>query len=362
VNAHPQMTGITVAPAASDQDVQGAFELAKSVFAGAGAADDGAYKSLLWFEDPTFEPRNLLLAKSASGVPCGLVRIVPRVMVRVGERYTVAGISSVCLAPEVRGGGHSRTLMEHALQHCRDRDFDFAFLVARRAADHYYTRFGFRGIASYSRVMVRVPGAAVSGALALGEPDAADVPVYSAAYDACYANTFWRVERTAAYWRFLMERCRRQGLRLSSLVLEGRSVGYAITGAAVVHELAYTDEVPAGALVRLLADAVGADATLLLEMPPEHRFVVNAYGLDMTLSARECTYGGHMVRVLSTLRLLERLAARAPADAAALAHLAHTDCLDHRETCRLLGAWSPTETRAGEDRPLHFDVSLADQV
>jgi predicted acetyltransferase len=356
------MNAPDVRAARSDAEAHEAFALALSIFGETTAVDAYRdYKTALWFDDPAYAPENVIVARSGGAI-CGVSRIVPRTLYRRDQPYAMAGISSVCVAAAMQGRGLSRTLIEHTLERCRARGFDFAFLVARRAADHYYTRFGFWGVASYSRVMVRVPAPAAAPALVLGAPDAADVPVYSAAYDACYANTFWRVERSAAYWDFLMQRCRYQGLSFSSLVQDGRSVGYAITSAAAVHELAYTEEVPAGALVRLLAHAVGADATLPLEMPPEHRFVAAAYGLDMTLSARECTYGGHMARVLNTARLLERLAARAPEDAAALAHLAHAGCPDHRETCRLLGAWSPTETRHGEDRPLHFDVSLVDQV
>lgn len=359
------MTALTVAPACGQQDAEAAQKLALSIFApSSGLAAYAEYKAALWFEDPAYVPENVIVARNGSEI-CGVTRIVPRTVFRADEAYEMAGISSVCVSAAMQGRGVSRELLGHTLERCRERGFDFAFLVARRAADHYYTRFGFWGIASYSRVSIRLPDSTPSGTVLLGEPDTHDIPFYRAVHEACYAGTFGRVARTDAYWRSVLQRCRHLGLRFMSFSLHDCKVGYAIFGEASVHELAYTGDAPVGALLHALGRVLKAPApvnVLTLELAPEHRLFADAYGLDMTLALRECTYGGHMARVLNPGKLLERVRVRAPEAAAALDHVCDAKSLSHRDTCRLLGAWSPTDTSPLEDKPLHFDVSLLDEL
>jgi hypothetical protein len=211
---------------------------------------------------------------------------------------------------------------------------------------------------------LRLPDSTADPALTLDDAGAEDAGVLSAAHEASYARTFGRIARSEAYWLFMLERCRRMGLRVASIRREGRTVGYAICSGAAVHELAYIDDVPVRPMLDLLASALPHRTSaheLTLSLPAEHPLVTAACGLDLTLSARECTYGGHMVRVLNARALLERIARRSPDAAAALAPLADAPRHTHRETSRLLGAWSPTETRSLE-APLHFDIGIADEV
>lgn len=361
------MTELTVAPARGQQDAEAAQKLALSIFAPASDLPAYAeYKAALWFEDPAYVPENVIVARSGGEI-CGVTRIVPRTMFRADEAYEMAGISSVCVSPVMQGRGVSRELLAHTLERCRERGFDFAFLVARRAADHYYTRFGFWGIASYSRVSIRLPDSTPSGTVLLGEPDTHDIPFYRAVHEACYAGTFGRIARTDAGWRFMLQRCRYLGLRVASFSSNSRKVGYAIFGETAVHELAYTCDAPVGALLHALGHVLSVTApvkllTLTLALPPEHRLFADAYGLDMTLSLRECTYGGHMARVLNAGKLLLRVRKRAAEAAAALDHLCDAKSLSHRDTCRILGAWSPTDTSPLENTPLHFNVSLLDEL
>lgn len=55
-------------------------------------------------------------------------------------------ISSISIAEKVRGQGLSYFLMEAAIEASRVRGIDVAMLIARRAVDGFYTRFGFWGL------------------------------------------------------------------------------------------------------------------------------------------------------------------------------------------------------------------------
>ena len=306
-----------------------------------------------------------MLAYLGEGPPCGLVRIVPRVVFRGDQAFTMAGISSVCLKPALRGRGLSVPLMEQTLANCRKRGFDLTFLFARRAADHYYTRFGFWGVAAHSRTSVRLANAAPDPRLALSSDGLERyLDVYQAAYDRCYKNVFGRFSRSPADWRFLLRRLSfLRNVRFSALLLEGQTVGYVLWNDGVVHELAWLEGVQVHAIVALLAATVpGATekGALNLEFSPQHRFMEEAYGLDITVSGRECIYGGHMARILNPASLLDRVAARSSAAASNLRHLAGMERFTHRDTCRLLGAWSPTDCRYNAETALPLDISLSD--
>lgn len=360
------MTALAVVPAHSEREVCQAQDLAYSVFESAsGNSDYASYKTLLWREDPTFAPENLMLAYLGEGPPCGLVRIVPRTVFRGDQAFTMAGISSVCLKPDFRGRGLSVPLVEQTLVYCRERGFDLAFLFARRAADHYYTRFGFWGVAAYSRISVRLTNVSPDPRLALlTDGLEKNLDVYRVAYDRCYKNVFGRFFRSPADWRFLLRRLSYlRNVCFSELMLEGQAVGYVLWGDGVVHELAWLEGVEVQAIVALLAATVPGVAekgVLNFEVPPQHRLLVEAYGLDIMVSGRECIYGGHMACILNPTALLDRMTERSPAAASDLRHLAKMEHLTHRDTCRLLGAWSPTDCHYNAEPALPLDISFSD--
>lgn len=360
------MTALVVVPARSEREVRQAQGLACSVFESAsGIADYASYKTLLWREDPTFAPENLMLAHLGGGPPCGLVRIVPRTIFRGDQAFSMAGISGVCLDPALRGRGLSVPLMEQTLVDCRKRGFDLAFLFARRAADHYYTRFGFWGVSAYSRTSVRLTSVSSDPRLALLEDgQETNLDVYQAAYDRCYRNVFGRFARSPADWRFLLRRLSCLGnVHFSTLLFEGRVMGYVLWSDGVIHELAWLEGVQVQAIVALLAATVPGAAeksALNLEISSQHRLVAEAYGLDLTISGRECIYGGHMARILNPAALLDRMAERSPPAALGLRHLAKVERFTHRDTCRLLGAWSPTDCHHSVEPVLPLDISFPD--
>ena len=176
------MSFLSFSLASSDEDVDAAFRLAVSVFGPSSGIDHyDRYKFSLWRDDPSFALDNFVLARTYEGSVCGLVRIVPRKVFRGEQAFVVAGISSVCLSPQQRGKGISVALMEHALECCRQRGFDFSFLFARRAADHYYTRFGFQGISSYNQLKVRCSNLDSNSRFEAGPPSEAYIDIYRTA-------------------------------------------------------------------------------------------------------------------------------------------------------------------------------------
>jgi len=359
------MSAVLFSLASSNEEVESAFRLAVSVFGPSSGIDHyDRYKLSLWRDDPSYALDNFVLARTEDGSVCGLVRIVPRKVFRGEQAFVVAGISSVCLSPPQRGKGISVALMEHALEYCRQRKFDFSFLFARRAADHYYTRFGFQGISSYNQLKVRYGSLASDSRFETGPASETYVDVYRTAHDKCYSETFGRVERPPAYWRFLLRKFQNLGSpRLETLYFSGIPIGYVLWSDTTVHELAFPEPIDVRGLIAFLGQRLPSAAIaghITFDMPPQHALVPAAYGLDMSLTTRECSFGGHMACILNPIALLERIAERSPQRASELAPLKGLRRFEHRETCHLLGISTITDQETSNDTMLPYNMSIAD--
>lgn len=381
------MSMLAIAPASSSADQEAALQLAALAFVPAGSNDELLpWKRFLWFEDPSFERANLIVGRDVDGRLAGMIRIVPRVLRRGEQRLTVAGISSVCVAPAQRGKGHSTALMRWTVDHCRERGFDIAALIARRSADHFYTRFGFWGVSAYSQLSI-APVTQVPGLLTPAPAREEWIGCYREAFDHCYAECFGRFERDERLWRHQLRRLMQiDRLRFVSLLRADVPVGYAIVFDRTIVEIALTEVPPGAALVAALRVLVPGDVPLTVDMPPQHRLLGALQGLDVSFRHRECSFGGHMVRVLNPHRLAALLAARVGVRLARLrssgfsasvegiglawdgAHCSATveeqaTPPEFRQSCALLGARMASEPAAdplGDER-LPFNLCYQDQ-
>ena len=380
--------------AETEAECDAALNLVATVFAPHARIDDyEAYKKTLWHEDPDYAPENIVLALDGAGAVCGVIRIVPRILVRHQQRFKTAGISSVCLAEEHRGVGRSLDLMRYALARCAENDYDLSLLFSRRALDHYYNRFGFWGLSAYSKAVIRAvtPTSQVSvDGVEIGAFDLDEVERYNTLYAECYGDSFGYVVRKPAHWMLIGQRLAwEQEVRFATLICKGRVIGYvAVDRYNVVEMAADADILDIADIIALLRrfDLCSADAPCAI--PADHRLLRDVgCQRDVTISHRSCAYGGHMVKVLNTARVqslwLQRMAvilARVGArpgerkigdlavnwDGELLSSASlKGDDMDYKTTCLLLGAQDvgPHRDRGIDtiDR-LPFNVSFFDHL
>jgi len=351
------MNSLIVKPVESADEFAKAYELALSVFTENSSIQQYKdHKLFAWTKDPYFDYRNILLAKYQEQ-SVGLIRIVPRVLYRCDQSFSVAGISSVCLLPSFRGMGLSVPLMDQSLVTCRERGYDIAFLFARRAADHYYTRFGFYGVASYSKVFVkRNSNLTADPALALAEMDTALINVYASAYERSYQNCFGKMQRTNTYWQFLLGSVSgRNDCYFHTIQKEGIAVGYLVGNANKILEIALITDIHGDGLVSFLTTQLSLESNndqLELDILPQHILVASLKGMDITFQSRECNYGGHMLKIINTKKMTET---------EELAPLKNKSLFSYEETCFLMGIFSPALGTGSQGKALPFDISYIDQ-
>jgi predicted N-acetyltransferase YhbS len=359
---------LRVAPAQSEAEVERGLLLATSIFEEVGQVtadcDNAAYMSMIWREDPSYVPDNILLATLDGNKPVGLVRVLSRTLFRDSQTYSVAGISNVCIEREHEGMGLSVPLMWRALEICKSRGYELALLCARRAVDHYYPKFGFHGVAAYSDVSIRYPASPEPGNhLSLGDIDVSLIDIYSAAYDSCYSRCFGRLTRSPQAWRLILKKLVGNPMVSVATIFDGcRPVGYALWNRSRVLEIAYLKRLSIDKVVSLL-QAIPIDThpeKIDLDIPEQHALIQDAYGLDMRLSARECTFGGQMVRILDVESVLEKARHRGEGDFSGL-HSTQAEVFNHHETCHLLGCWSPTVGPLTKGGSFPLNISLLDQ-
>jgi len=298
----------------SESEARLAFRLAHRVFSiAAHQSGYQRYKNALWREDPSWSFRHLLVARENNGKIVGLIRVVERTIHRANQTYRAAGITSVCVDPAYRGRGISKRLLQHALRELENQRYDIALLFASRKADYFYLQFGFWGASSYNRATLPLiqPNPHLK-TLQLGSLKTSQIARYHEIFVGSYRKTFGWTHRTPAYWAYLFHKIRQTpSLRFISLLRNKRVLGYFIFDGQDIRECALSSTVTADEFISLLRRILPPNSvTATLHLPEGHALYQTLKGRDISVTRRECSYGGHMVRILKMDHCLNKLAAR----------------------------------------------------
>lgn len=376
-------------PARDRSEVEQALALAGRVFS--PAAENS---------DPTSErKRFLLLDHPGAGKDSAIVVSLPRKGV-IGAAFLIdrlfprgpgvihgTFISSICIDEGVRGLGYSRTLMDAAIDACKARGAAIALVIARRAVDHFYTRFGFWGISQYSKLSIDAAAlsAVAFDGLRLRHANANDLPACAALYAVAYREAFGHCQRDSKIWSYVLKKIPYLRMQLSVVEKAGAVLGYAVHDeAGNVHELGTAGDGAARSVLALLA-GLNEGQTLHLHISPNHPVILALEGLDISLSTRECPFGGHMARVIDSSRLLDMLVRRIDLNARSAGFLPQNELRDgvymswsgeaanarldcsrdgYATTARLLCVRRVSSLGSDTilDPPVSFNIPLLDQI
>ena len=367
--------------ARSAQEIVAAQALAASVFGKILALDpivESENKALLWNEPG--KPPLVVVAVLDDGRVVGVARLLQRTLGRGGQVFSCVGFSSIAVDSAFQGQGLSVPLMEAALRVARETGAVVGLLFGRQALDYYYTRFGFHGLSSYSRLRLQSlskgDGVVLRPMLELTDELLLH---FQAVHSQCYGTTFGWIERSLEMWRFQLLKMRRESIDVMVIDWQQRMAGYLIHHGGVIHEIAAAKGVP-WEMVLAQVSAISQGESLVVEIPPEHPALAALARLDITLETRQCDFGGHMVVVLDENKVCQaaeervrhraRRAGLAPAleswDGVTIqwdgveAAVHRTGPMDFPALSRLMGAKTLTQTPGILDPALCFHVSLPD--
>jgi L-amino acid N-acyltransferase YncA len=297
-----------VGPARTSNELDDARRLAGRVLeANATAAEARDHKSFLWSEPGFPGLDHVVVVTTPGGEVQAVVRLLPRCLRRQGERFKVAGVSSVCVVETHRKRGLGRLVMEAALEQARKLGYEVTALFARRAVDHLYTRFDIWGLASYSKLAIApaAVGEQQDGAVTVRALEESDIPTAARWHSSCYRDCFGWFERSLEEWSFLRKRAQRRQMSLVVAETGGVAMGYAVLQSTRVVEIGFEETADAKPMLRALVPTQA-----LVDLPPRHVLLSRIHNLDLTVSSRRCEYGGHMVGVIDRAAVCRHLATR----------------------------------------------------
>ncbi|OUR64354.1 hypothetical protein A9Q79_07940 [Methylophaga sp. 42_25_T18] len=264
------------------------------------------FKDFLWNENGSLKLENIIVVASEDRV-VGTVRLVFRNLYFGIDSYYCAGVSSVCIAEEYRGKKLSLSLMEATLEQAKLLGCEVVLLFARRALDHYYPKFGIWGLSSYNNIRVSMSSVTTAKrqTVTLKDVESSNLHAIQQWHALSYGNCFGYIERSYDYWQFLIEKFKCQSIAIKAICDDGNIIGYAVISDELIMELAFEpkENYDVMSIIGLLA---GQKGFLDMQLPEKHPIVGELTSLDITVSHRECEYGGHMLGILNEKKVYRK--------------------------------------------------------
>lgn len=291
--------------ARSDNERKAALELAATSFSQPGLPLEAAIhrKANFLYEHPGFGETSVVVVCDKSDSVVGSAFLINSEMPAGKRLLKSVFISSVSVAEKSRGQGLSVLLMENAIKAATERGADIAIVIARRAVDGYYTRFGFWGLSQYSKVKLELATLPSDKHLVqsvlLKSVTKQDLGFCATLYAANYNHLFGHCLRKPEMWEYVLNKLPFLGLRFNLVLVDGEPVGYVVhDGAGDFHEIGVVSSDTFFSLRMFFAACSPGCESVTLHIHATHPFLGRLEGADVSLTLRECPYGGHMVRIL----------------------------------------------------------------
>jgi predicted acetyltransferase len=289
------MTYVTFRCASSLEECKGAFDLAKKIFKD---NDQSKLKKLNWQYFGIDEPKNIIIGLSQDKI-VGVLRICPLKMKIKGQILKVAGLSSICIDPNFQGYGFGKELMERSIIYLDQRGYDLSFLIARRAVDRFYTKFGYFGASSYQSLNLNCSQQLMrhNSKIFYSEFNLNNSEKYLEFFQQSYENCFGACYRKADFWEFSIKKLSIMGLSFKEILLNDILVGYVVYNEEEeVLECGFDNDIDPLIIKQSLMSQFSKRSNINMFIPHNHRVTKSFDDDDVEYYSRQCFYGGHMLR------------------------------------------------------------------
>lgn len=277
----------------SDIERESAFKIASSIF----SAEDMGQKRMLWDTLP-YQSHREVIAIFVDGMMIGLMRAIPTTIFLGEQYYKSAALSSICVLPQRQKQGHSSILMKESLKLLKNEGYQTAHLVARRAVDYYYQKFGFFGISSYERLTLESLSY-FDDQVELNDTTSQEIEFLNSCYNECYDKCSGKTQRSLEYWKFAINRARAQGCQVKTFFKKNEALGYIVFNDNHVHEIGYKRNLSFSSIASSLPFVKNKCS---VDIPFSHHLIQKVpISADISYSFRSCPFGGHMLADLSNL-------------------------------------------------------------
>ena len=271
-----------------------AFNLANRIFS--QNPTDQNYKTMLWAKNGNDQPEQLMLAVDGAKI-IGLVRMCPSQMIWREEKFLISGLTSICIDVNYRGKNLGRGLMETTIKHCDEKGLDATFLVARRAVDHFYLKFGFIGASSYPSIIIEEIPKILGTEILFRDLNPKNSEEYFIHHNHAYRESLRIGRHVSDFWHYTPERLEFLDLTFQEIWSDGELIGYVFHGKDYVEEIAFADRISDIKILSTMNKLKNIlSEKLMLKIPHQHKLVSSLRNCDVIFMSRQCRYGGHMLR------------------------------------------------------------------
>ena len=294
--------------AKDNKEVSKAINLATKIFRSNENFDEALRsKRIIMFQKVKPDLRNVIVIKNFDEDLIGTCFLIDRLFYRGKFKLQGTFISSVCIDERYRKLGFSKLLIEYAIKEIESRNSQFAIVIARRAVDHFYNKFGFWGISQYNKIKLNFKKCSLKfekGIFSTAKKK--DIPEINEIYKYIYSKLYGSCSRTEKDWKLIFDRAANQNFQIVIYKVDKKISGYMIYSNFEIVEIASTKSVSCFEMVKNFYKKVSMDK-LIINCSKIHPIFNDLKHLDVSILSRHCSYGGHMVRITNHSSLLKIL-------------------------------------------------------
>jgi predicted acetyltransferase len=280
----------------------------------------------------------VILKKNNENV-CGCCFLIDRFFVRNNEKIKGTFFSSICIAESERGNSFSIKMLKEAIRQSNMRNSKFSILIARRAVDYFYNKLSFWGISQYSKILIsKLESRLVNKNISFKKSSAKDIKLMNSIYEKTYLNSFGPCIRNENNWNYILKKSFIQNVFVKTILIEEKFSGYIIFSKNIIYEIALVNEFDYIDVLNFYSATFLEDEDLLVHCSERHLLIKELSNSDFTLQKRQCSYGGHMVRVNTN---------------------SNSDEISFQKTCDLMGVKYLSSSNDGK---VSFNLLLSDHV
>lgn len=259
------------------------------------------------FKLNSIEPSDSVILTDARKNISGTFTILERKINILGKKVDVAGVAFVCVHPGYQGRGLGRALMDAAVEELKKRKEVLSILIARRAVDGFYRKFGYLGTGCFTELAINrdafKDAARLKGVELTTGPVKTEARGYMRLYNGVYADLPFSFVRGIKWWENVHAwlQYKIKPAQFVNVFYKGNLTGYFIYRDNAVMEAAC--EMP-GPGIDVFCNALlsfaraRGFAEIIFTMSAEHPCSQRLQRLNHTLRQRRPWNGGHMARIM----------------------------------------------------------------
>ena len=290
--------------ASNSNEINKAIELAAEIFRTKGEKlTDELIEIQRKINSPTglLSQNDVVVLISPTKEVCGTIFLVDRLLFNPSIELKGTYLSSICVSEKFRGMGLSNLLIETAISEIKKRGSAIAILIARRAVDHFYNKFNFWGISQYNKIKIKRQ-IFFNKSYEIKTVELDDLLVINEIYSNRYQFNYGASKRDIEFWKYIFWKSRFENNEFKSIKIDGILVGYVIYSENNVYEIALNSNICMLDAVNLIFSKATYE-DIIIHTSEKDISLINLSEKDYIFEARDCMFGGHMLRIIDPLKI-----------------------------------------------------------